>query len=120
MTNSEWKPSFRQSFNYWWNYWFVLTIRSFMVRARQWGEGRQRCKVCGVADGFNFTVPDSVWETVVPPKFQCKVVCLHCFDHFAKEKEVDYSTSISEFCFAGDKADFGFTISHAVNVTDED
>ena len=116
----EWKPSLWEWLHYRLMYWVVLPFRAWQVRIRQWGEGRQRCKVCGVADGFNFTVPDSVWEAVVPLKFQCGVVCLHCFDHFAKQREVDYSTSLSGFCFAGDKASLGFEISHAVNIKDRD
>jgi hypothetical protein len=60
-------------------------------------------------------VPDEVWEKVVPPRFQNRVVCLACFDDFAKKKGVDYSTSLEQLCFVGDKATFGFSIEHAID-----
>jgi len=46
-------------------------------------------------------VSDEIWQKVVPQKYQNRVVCLACFDEFAEEMEVDYSTSIESVYFAG-------------------
>ncbi|GEA17514.1 hypothetical protein E306M_06480 [Moorella sp. E306M] len=92
----------------WAEHFFVLPVRWFRIHYRNWRELRQRCKVCGCRDKFDFDVPDEVWQAVVPPKYQNRVVCLACFDDFAKKKEVDYSASIQELYFAGDKAGLTF------------
>jgi len=70
----------------------------------------QTCKVCGRRDKFNFSVPDEIWKEIVPPEYQNKVVCLSCFDDFAKEKNVDYSNSIDILLFVGDKVVFTFRV----------
>ena len=71
----------------------------------------QRCKVCGKRDKFNFTVPDDIWEKVVPKPFRNSVVCLACFDAFASMRGIDYADAIAaEVYFAGDKASFTFRI----------
>ncbi len=73
---------------------------------------RQKCSVCKCVDKFNFYVPDELWKDVVPHQHQNKVVCLPCFDEFAREKNVDYSESIEVLYFAGNQASFKFqTIS---------
>jgi hypothetical protein len=64
---------------------------------------RQRCKVCWNADGFNFDVPDEVWEAVVPPHLQGRVVCLQCFDDLACAAGVDYGRHLTTIYFAGRK-----------------
>ncbi|HWO40887.1 MAG TPA: hypothetical protein VNO43_03690 [Candidatus Eisenbacteria bacterium] len=69
---------------------------------------RQTCKVCGCEDKFDFHVPDSTWQSVVPPEFQNQVVCLKCFDNFALERQVDYAGAIDILYFAGDRAVFKF------------
>ena len=51
---------------------------------------RQTCKVCQQPDKFDFHVPDPLWATIVPPEFQNRVVCLGCFDDFAREQGVSY------------------------------
>jgi len=94
----------------WVEHFIILPSRWFRVHRRAWRELQQKCKVCGCRDKFNFNVPDEVWEKVVPPKFQNRVVCLACFDDFAKEKEVDYSTSLESLYFAGDRVTFEFSI----------
>ena len=78
----------------------------------------QRCKVCGRRDKFNFDIPDDLWRKVVPPEYQDHVVCLSCFDDFARVKEVDYSTSFSVLYFAGDMAVFTFKVLSAVSSRD--
>jgi hypothetical protein len=72
------------------------------------GFKRQRCRVCSCEDKFNFSVPDDVWQEVVPPQYQNKVVCLPCFDEFARKQNVDYSESIEVLYFAGRQASFKF------------
>ena len=75
---------------------------------------RQRCKVCGNADKFDFTVPDSTWEAAVPGRFRGGVVCLPCFDDFARENNVDYAADLSALFFAGDQATFEFAVASAM------
>jgi hypothetical protein len=83
-------------------------MKWFKKHCRVLRELRQRCKVCGCADGYDFHVSDEVWESIVPKKYQTKVVCLSCFDDFAKEIEADYSTSIKTLYFAGNNHGFKF------------
>jgi hypothetical protein len=66
------------------------------------------CRGCGCSDKFDFNVPDEVWKRVVPLEYQKGVVCLECFDEFAFEKGVEYSTSIGTLYFAGNQAVFEF------------
>ncbi len=75
---------------------------------------RQTCKVCGRPDKFNFNVPDEVWAAVVPLRYQNRVVCLACFDDFARERQVDYATCLSVLWFAGDAATFEFRVKTAI------
>ncbi len=72
------------------------------------GAQRQKCKVCGCPDKFDFHVPDAVWKKVVSPLYRNKVVCLGCFDKLAFEKQVDYADSLDVLYFAGDQAVFKF------------
>jgi hypothetical protein len=72
------------------------------------GLKRQRCRVCKCEDKFNFYVVDEVWREVVPAEYQNKVVCLPCFDEFARKQNVDYSESIEVLYFAGRQASFKF------------
>ena len=65
---------------------------------------QQTCKVCGIADRFNFNVPDDVWSAIVPPEYRDRVVCLCCFDDFAVDRGVSYAAAVVELCFAGRKA----------------
>jgi hypothetical protein len=94
----------------WVEHFFVLPIRWFRLHCETWFTGRQRCKVCGCRDKFDFHIEDEVWQKVVPIQYQNRVVCLACFDDFAKKKEVDYSPSLKEIYFAGDKVSFQFSV----------
>lgn len=69
---------------------------------------QQTCKVCGRIDKFNFNVPDNIWARIVPHEFQNRVVCLSCFDDFAKEKNINYVDYIDELYFAGKRGTFIF------------
>ena len=81
-------------------------------RSSGWGNGqRQTCKACGVPDKFNFRVPDEIWNAVVPHKLRNCVVCLGCFDDFAKRKDVAYATSLRSVVFAGDQATVQFNVA---------
>jgi len=66
------------------------------------------CKVCGRPDKFDFHVPDEIWRRAVPVRYVNRVVCLPCFDDFARETGVDYATAIDALYFAGDRATFIF------------
>ena len=70
----------------------------------------QTCKNCGVRDGLNFNVSDSVWLKVVPKRLQNRVVCLACFDDFAARKGVDYRRNLRVLYFAGRQASFTFQV----------
>lgn len=69
---------------------------------------RQTCKACGQIDKLNFDVPDAIWNAVVPPDLRNRVVCLACFDTFARKNSVDYAASLRAVFFAGDAAAFEF------------
>lgn len=74
-----------------------------------WDEIRgQTCHACGHRDKFDFHVPNELWVTVVPDRHVGHVVCLGCFDNFARERGVDYSGAIQTLYFAGDKSNFKF------------
>lgn len=90
-------------------YW-VLPFRFFRAHWRDCRQQKQKCKVCGQADGFNFYVPDEVWTAVVPPRWRERVVCLRCFDRFASRVGVDYVRHLSEVCFAGEGSSVGFEV----------
>jgi len=66
----------------------------------------QTCKICGVADGLNFTVADEDWEAIVNPEMQSKVICLKHFDKMAYNARKDYT--ITELYFAGIKKGLKF------------
>ena len=78
---------------------------------------RQTCKACGRPDKFDFHVPDKVWAAVVPPELVNRVVCLFCFDEFARQKGVSYADHVGLLYFAGDRGSFTFVVEHAVDVT---
>ena len=77
---------------------------------------RQWCSACRCEEKFNFHVPDEVWQKVVPEDYRNRVVCLACFDEFARRNNVDYSDSISELYFAGDKATVKFEATSARDI----
>ena len=68
----------------------------------------QACKACGRRDKTDFHVPDEVWERVVPERLRDRVVCLACFDGFAKERGVEYAPYLSLLYFAGEQASLAF------------
>lgn len=74
---------------------------------------RQRCKSCWNADGFDFFVPEEVWRAVVPAALYDHVVCLRCFDRFARQRCIDYSGHLTTVFFAGDQVAFEFRVVRA-------
>ena len=76
---------------------------------------RQSCKACGRRDHFDFHVPDDVWAAVVPMELRNLVVCLSCFDRFAREAHHDYSKAVRTLLFVGDRATFEFSAIRAVD-----
>jgi hypothetical protein len=80
------------------------------------GFKRQHCSVCRCEEKFNFHVPDDTWKNVVPEEYRQRVVCLSCFDEFARRSNIDYSDAIKELYFAGDKVTvkFGAISTHTV------
>ena len=79
---------------------------------------RQTCKACNRPDKFNFHVPDAIWLAVVPVELSTRVVCLGCFDTFAREAGVAYAASLTSLYFAGDRAALSFRAVSAVDVAD--
>jgi hypothetical protein len=71
--------------------------------------------MCGFPDKFDFSVPDEVWAAVVPPRLLNRVVCLFCFDEFARQRNVAYARHIRELWFAGDKAVLRLTVARAID-----
>ena len=76
--------------------------------------GNQICKVCGSRDKFNFNVSDEIWRYVIPEQFLNRVVCLACFDEFARRRGINYAPYLdNELHFVGDRACFIFQIVFA-------
>jgi hypothetical protein len=79
---------------------------------------QQTCKVCGRPDKFDFHVPDDIWNEVVPAEFRRKVVCLACFDDFARQRDVEYASHLHTLYFAGGRASFQFEVVSAATIAD--
>ena len=88
----------------------VLPFRFLLAHGRDCVAQKQKCKVCGQADGLNFKVRDDIWALVVPKRWQNRVVCLRCFDQFAYRKGVDYVPFLTDLCFAGTQASFELSV----------
>lgn len=80
------------------------------------GFKRQQCWVCGCEEKFNFHVSDEIWEKAVPEEYRSRVICLSCFDNFARERNVAYSRSVVDLLFAGDKAALEFEPKSAKDI----
>lgn len=85
----------------WFEHFFIIPFRWWRLHVANWRMGQQRCKVCGCRDKFDYTVDDTLWHEIVPPKYQNRVVCLACFDDFAAAKWRNLRTSISALTFNG-------------------
>ena len=91
-------------------HFFVLPVKWYRLHYVAWRNLQQKCKVCGCRDKFNFHVTDDIWQRVIPSTYQNRVVCLACFDDFAKKKEVDYSTSLTTIYFSGSNFSFQLNV----------
>jgi hypothetical protein len=80
------------------------------------GFKRQKCRVCACEEKFNFHVYDEIWKKVVPEEYRNNVVCLSCFDNFARERNVAYSNSVVDLLFAGDRAAMKFEPKSAKDI----
>jgi len=76
----------------------------------------QTCKACGKRDAFDFHISNETWKDVVPARLQNRVVCLCCFDHFARERGVSYAHEITTLYFAGEKGVLIFEPLKAIDV----
>ena len=74
---------------------------------------QQTCNVCGRKDCFNFHLPDWLWRSVLPEWLWQKVVCLCCFDEFAKVKNIDYAQYLDVLYFAGQQASLTLHVASA-------
>lgn len=92
----------------WVEHFFVIPFKWLRLHCQDWSNLQQRCKACGCRDKFDFHISDEIWRRVVPLRYQNRVVCLACFDDFAKKKEVNYSASLKVLYFAGSKASLKF------------
>lgn len=70
---------------------------------------QQTCKFCNQPDKFDFTLPNDVWQKALPKELHNRVVCLYCFDDFAKDANVFYGSKIQNLYFAGKQASLCFT-----------
>lgn len=83
--------------------YFVLPFRFLRAHWRDCRQQRQKCKVCGQADGFDFHVPDEIWEAAVPARWRNRVVCLRCFSAFAREAGVDWKGHLKALYFVDER-----------------
>jgi len=97
-------------FKKWFEHFIILPLKWYKIHIKDWKEMNQRCKVCGCADKFDFQIKTETRKQVLPKEYHNRVVCLSCFDDFAKKKEIDYSTSLEALYFAGDKNGFDFKV----------
>jgi hypothetical protein len=58
---------------------------------------REICKICYHVNVVGFSVPDDVWEMVVPTHVRNAVVCLSCFTRLADEQLVEWDQMIEFF-----------------------
>lgn len=80
------------------------------------GHLRQVCCCCGACDHLDFRVTNEAWAAVIPRAMDGAHICLRCFDAMAAERGVSYADSLTELCFVGDAAVFGFRPVSAVSV----
>ncbi len=85
--------------------YYILPLRYLRRHFEDCRRGQQMCKICGQADGFDFHVPDETWAAIVPHRWQRSVVCLRCFDRFAKARGVEYKDALTLY-FAGEMHSF--------------
>lgn len=60
-------------------------------------QSREICKLCWNENPIGFSVPDEVWEAVVPEHVRDRVVCLSCFTRIADAKRILWDRDIEFF-----------------------
>ena len=55
---------------------------------------REICKICYHVNPVGYTVPDELWQTVIPHSMQRHVVCLTCFARLADEALIAWDDDI--------------------------
>lgn len=55
---------------------------------------REICKACWKINRVGFSVPDEIWDAVVPTRLRDSVLCLDCFTRFADEQLISWDTQI--------------------------
>ncbi len=58
---------------------------------------REICKICYHVNPVGFSVPDGIWQAVVPEGFRDKVVCFTCFARLGDERCVEWDREIELF-----------------------
>ena len=58
---------------------------------------RETCKRCWRENPVGFSVPDKVWRASVPARHLQNVLCLHCFDRYATQREIDWAVQECNF-----------------------
>lgn len=58
---------------------------------------REICKACNQPNPVGFTVPDQIWEMVVPRHLSTSILCIACFARLGDEKFVQWETEIQLF-----------------------
>lgn len=58
---------------------------------------REICKICFHPNRVGFSVPDEVWNIVIPDIHKNHVVCLQCFTRLADEHLVEWDKNIEFF-----------------------
>lgn len=59
------------------------------------GVSREICRICYQVNAVGFSVPDDVWQSVVPPALQNYVLCLACFTRLADQKLIPWDRRIT-------------------------
>ena len=75
----------------------------------------QACSNCGYSSCFDFHLPDWLWQNVVPNGLWSGVVCLCCFDSFAKQRGIQYAEYLHVLYFSGQQASFEFRVANAAS-----
>src|SRR5690606_36929680 len=70
-------------------------------KRRWWGVTRELCKRCWRFNPVGFSVPDEVWNRVVPEEFRNRVLCIMCFDYFATEHGVEWAQCVELYPVSG-------------------
>jgi hypothetical protein len=58
---------------------------------------REICKLCSSVNPVGFSVPDDIWQAVVPIGYRQNVVCLTCFTRIGDSKNVLWDNEIEFF-----------------------